>query len=98
MTIGIQKTGEPLFPLGRVVGTRHVMSWFAENGIDPSEYLHRHHTGDWGDLDDHDSNLNDAAITSGDRILSAYQVGEERIYIITEGDRSYTTVMFTHEY
>jgi hypothetical protein len=62
--------------------------------------LSRHASGDWGDLDEHDRQANDRALKSGeDRILSAYKAeGFPKIWIITEWDRSVTTVLFPHEY
>lgn len=58
----------------------------------------RHLSGDWGDLCDDDKHLNDLAIKSGDRIFSAYNTSFGKIYIITESDRSYTTIMLAEDY
>jgi hypothetical protein len=96
--LGITKSGEPLFELGRVVGTLAAKAHFENAGEGPSAYIFRHHTGDWGELDEDDALANDQALEHGDRILSAYTVAGERIYIITEGDRSVTTVMLAGEY
>jgi hypothetical protein len=86
---------QPRFPLGRTVATPAVMAL----SIDLASYMHRHHCGDWGDLEEGDKQLNEEALTNGDRILSCYQVGGgRRIYIITEADRSSTCVMFPEEY
>jgi hypothetical protein len=65
--------------------------------------LARHASGDWGDLDGLDKRQNDSAVKEGYRILSAYDVpvadGEtERIWIITEGDRSATTLLKPEDY
>lgn len=60
--------------------------------------LVRHVSGDWGDLCDEDKELNDRAITGGHRLFSAYKHDEDKIYIITEADRSATTVLFPDEY
>ncbi|MCB8980590.1 MAG: plasmid related protein [Ardenticatenaceae bacterium] len=75
----------------------------AELGIDFAPYLARHAQGDWGDdLDSFDERQNDTAVKEGYRILSAYTVpaGDEteRIWIITEADRSATTVLLPSEY
>jgi hypothetical protein len=67
-----------------------------ESGITDS--LTRHINGDWGDLCDEDKKVNDEALTSRDRILSVYHIGETKIYIITEADRSATTVLLPEEY
>lgn len=61
--------------------------------------LRRYHSGDWGDLCDEDKAMNDRAVANGDdRIVAKYAHGDEAIYIITEWDRSATTVMFTYDY
>lgn len=61
----------------------------------------RHVNGDWGDLCDEDKELNEMALLNGDdRLFSRYEFngGEYTIYIITEWDRSATTILFTDEY
>jgi hypothetical protein len=88
-----------LFPLGHVVMTPGA----AELGVDFRPLLSRHAKGDWGDLDDFDTRQNNTAVKEGYRILSAYEVrtedGEtERIWIITEADRSATTILLPSEY
>ena len=61
--------------------------------------LHRYISGDWGDLPLCDKKANDDAVkTVNDRILAAYMTSEGKIYIITEWDRSYTTILFADEY
>jgi hypothetical protein len=86
---------QPRFPLGRTVATPGSI----ELGIDLASYMHRHHCGDWGDLCDEDKQSNEDALIHGDRILSCYQVGGgNRIYIITEHDRSSTCIMLPEEY
>ncbi|MFZ1399597.1 MAG: hypothetical protein WAS33_22020 [Candidatus Promineifilaceae bacterium] len=91
---------EQLFPLGHVVMTPGA----AALGVDFAPFLARHAQGDWGDeLDAFDKQQNDLAVKEGYRILSAYNVpignGEtERIWIITESDRSATTILQPREY
>jgi hypothetical protein len=86
---------QPRFPLGRTVATPGALAL----GIDLTSYLRRHHCGDWGDLCAEDKQMNEDALQHGDRILSAYQVGGgERIYIITEADRSSTCILLPEEY
>lgn len=61
--------------------------------------LCRHLSGDWGDLCEDDKALNDEAVRVGDeRILSAYEKDGRKIWIITESDRSTTTILFPDEY
>lgn len=95
---------QSLFLLGNLVQTRGV----AEIRITNPKFdqfvrqsLSRHMSGDWGDLDPEDKILNDNAIGGGDRILSAYDFADSpelKIWIITEWDRSVTTILFPHEY
>lgn len=88
-----------LFPLGRVVATPGVVELAAETGIDLASYLRRHAKGDWGDLDNEDKKTNDEALRYGNRLLSAYEVGNgDKIWIITEWDRSVTTLLKPEEY
>lgn len=63
-----------------------------------SGLVDRHATGDWGDTSDFDGKQNDSALEYGDRVLSIYHVEEEKLYVITEADRSVTTIMFAWEY
>ena len=86
---------EQRFPMGGTYATPGALAL----GIDLASYLHRHHCGDWGDLTDGDKRANEDALVHGDRILSCYKVGNgRRIYIITEADRSSTTVLLPEEY
>jgi len=70
---------------------------FQETGEDPLGYLARHASGDWGDLDAHDRRENELALRHGRRLLSSYPVGERRVWIITEADRSVTTVLLPED-
>ncbi|AXV85778.1 plasmid related protein [Ralstonia solanacearum] len=61
--------------------------------------LNRHARGDWGDLSDEDRQQNDQATTTGQRVLSSYLVGNgQKVWIITEWDRSLTTVLLPDDY
>ena len=63
------------------------------------EVLSRHLRGDWGDTCKNDRVANERAICNGDRIVSWYQLsGKTRVLIITEADRSATTIMLSEEY
>ena len=85
-------------PLGRVVATPGVLKLLEETGEDPCLLLARHHSGDWGELDPQDHRENELSLKHGWRILSSYPVGNERVWIITEADRSYTTILLPSEY
>jgi len=86
------------FALGQVVITRPALSYAEQHEVDVLALIARHHARDWGDLGPQDKALNDAALVHGDRIFSAYDVAGERWYVITEHDRSYTTVMLSGDY
>jgi hypothetical protein len=60
--------------------------------------LGRHLCGDWGEVCREDARLNDLALRYGDRLLSAYTIEGERVWIITDADRSATTVLYPREY
>jgi len=62
-------------------------------------YVQRHSEGDWGDVSADDWKANDDALTSGERLFSAYEIGAgKRLWVITEADRSSTTVLLPDEY
>ena len=87
------------FALGSEVITPGACSAIARTVCNPRQFLDRHMSGDWGDLDDGDKRINDLAIQDNERILSAYHLGDgTKIYIITEADRSVTTILLPEEY
>jgi hypothetical protein len=85
-------------PLGRVVATPGVLKLLSEIGEDPFGYIARHAAGDWGELCDFDRRQNEIALREGYRVLSSYPVGRECVWIITEADRSITTILLPEEY
>jgi len=86
------------FPLGRVVATPGALQLLQEYGEDPSLLLARHASGDWDEIDPHDRRENKLSLHHGWRLLSSYPVGEKCIWIITEADRSSTTILLPEEY
>ena len=60
--------------------------------------IERHLNQDWGDVCEEDKQSNNQALINGDRLLSSYKLGEETIWIITEADRSATTILLPSEY
>ena len=87
------------FLLGSLVATPGALQVLAESGQVPIDFLSRHARGDWGDVDAQDWQTNDAAVKDGDRLLSAYTTLKgERIWIITEADRSSTCILLPSEY
>ena len=93
------KKPEKLFPLGMVVMTPGVATLLVECGVHTHDFIERHQSGDWGELYPEDCALNDDAAKYGDRILSAYKLGaSHRLWVITEADRSVTTLLLPSEY
>ena len=89
----------PVFSLGQIVATPGALNFLETNNVYPGSLLDRHLGGDWGDLDAEDKDMNNrAAIAGGMRILSAYKVGTGKVWIITEADRSSTTILLPDEY
>ena len=89
------------FKLGQVVMTRGIASELEQSKAFAqfvTASLKRHATGDWGEMCKEDLETNEQALIHGDRLFSAYEQGEWKIWIITEWDRSYTTILFPSEY
>jgi hypothetical protein len=90
---------QPLFPLGQVVATPGALEAIEDAGQTPVEFIARHHVGDWGDLDEEDKQENELSVKQGYRILSAYQTNAHvKLWVITEADRSVTTLLLPSEY
>jgi hypothetical protein len=89
----------PKFELGQVVSTPGALELLVGAGRSPVEFIARHAQGDWGDLDEHDRTVNEQALLHGGRLLSSYiVVGDQRLWIISEFDRSATTLLLPSEY
>jgi hypothetical protein len=84
--------------LGKVVATPGALRVLSEIGEDPFDFLARHETGDWGDLCAFDRRQNEIALREGYRVLSSYDMPAGRVWIITEADRSITTILLPEEY
>lgn len=94
----------PRFTLGRILATPGALRVIEAAGQSPTDFLHRHVHGDWGDLSDGDRQCNEDALEDGSRILSAYatKIGQ-KLWIITEavddrGRRATTTILLLDEY
>jgi hypothetical protein len=86
-----------VFRLGRIVATPNALQSITQDDILAG--IQRHQAGDWGSLTDEDREANDRALVQGTRILSAYTAaGGTRFWIITEADRSATTVLLPEDY
>jgi hypothetical protein len=88
----------PLFALGQIVATPAVLAHLNEHQIQPDIYIRRHQCGDWGNVPPEDADENDFSVLNGLRVLFSYEIVAERIWIITEADRSSTTLLFPSEY
>lgn len=92
----------PLFSCGEVVLTRHAATRLEAAGLIPvrayAQLLARHLGGDWGILPLEDHEENDLALERGYRLFSAYQLYDERYWVITEADRSVTTLLLPEDY
>lgn len=90
---------KPLFSLGQLVATPGALEALATVGRTPLEFLARHATGDWGELCAEDREANHEALKQGTRIFSSYQVTPDlKVWVITEADRSVTTILLPDEY
>lgn len=90
-----------IFNLGKLVATRGV-AYEMQQDSNFEKFVRksfsRHASGDWGDLCEEDKAYNDYAVENGERIFSAYENEDTKIWIITEHDRSVTTILFPDEY
>jgi len=87
------------FSLGRVVATPGALSALETAQESALGYLQRHESGDWGNLPPEDQQENEFSLGNGFRLLSSYRLRDEtKIWIITEADRSVTTILLPSEY
>jgi hypothetical protein len=85
-------------PLGRILATPGALEMLSSAGTAPGELLERHRCGNWGELDEQDRRENERSLANGWRVLSSYRIGEDKVWIITEADRSATTILLPEEY
>ena len=86
-----------LFQPGNIVATTGALE-LAITGVNLTAYLIRHLSGDWGDIDEHDIGEDEQSLDFGYRLLSAYNTPQGKLWIITEADRSSTTLLLPSEY
>lgn len=90
---------EVMFPLGGIVMTEGVHELVVTGQLNPLPWLMRHAQCDWGDLCDADRRRNDCGVDHGGRLVSSYAVTPQlKLWIITECDRSVTTLLLPSEY
>lgn len=86
-----------LFRMGRIVATPNALATLSQADILTG--LQRHHGGDWGDVNTHDRQANDEALSNETRLFSVYHSADQvKFWIITEADRSVTTVLLPEDY
>jgi hypothetical protein len=89
----------PKFRLGQIAATPGALDALLMAGQTPAVFLRRHVTGDWGELDEEDRRENELSVAHGFRLLSSYTLSNgDKIWIITEADRSSTTLLLPSEY
>jgi hypothetical protein len=87
------------FSLGRLLLTPGAQAAMSAAEQSPLEFLSRHASGDWGEVDAHDQRENELSLQAGFRLLSAYRTRTDiKLWIITEADRSATTILLPSEY
>ena len=87
------------FCLGKLVATPGALAAITESGQHPWDFVVRHMAGDWGEVDREDKAANDQSLEDGSRLLSAYRTAKgQKLWIITEADRSATTILLPEEY
>ena len=87
-----------LFKLGQVVTTVNALAFANQCQINLFTLLQRHHLGDWGNLCSDDKDSNEMALITGGRIFSSYEFETDKIWIITEVDKSTTTILLPIDY
>lgn len=89
----------PLFPPGQIVATPGALQMLERAKKTPFEFLSRHLRGDWGDLGLEDKTENELSLKHGYRLMSSYRIdGGETLWVITEADRSATTMLLPSDY
>jgi len=86
------------FSLGQLAATPGALAVFERSGASVSALLSRHQSGDWGEVGAEDWQANEQSLENGWRLLSVYTVAGRKIWIITEADRSATTILLPEEY
>ncbi|MHB8526471.1 MAG: hypothetical protein ACYDD2_09990 [Candidatus Acidiferrales bacterium] len=90
---------QPAFELGQIVATPGALAALEKAGQRSGEFLIRHVNRDWGNLSDEDRKENDYSLEHGFRLLSAYRTNAgDSLWVITEADRSVTTLLLPEEY
>ena len=90
---------KPLFPLGKLVATRGAVELLQKHEHSPFDFVSRQWQGDWGDIDQENVKANQIALRHGNRLMSSYRLNEaDKLWIITEADRTITTLLLPEDY
>ncbi len=92
------KTRNVRFALGQVLATPNAIFYLAQHQCLALSLVARHQRGDWGDVCPDDALSNDEAVNTQGRLLSSYAIGDGKVWVITEADRSVTTLLLPEEY
>ena len=90
---------KPLFTLGQLVATPGALAALEKAGQQPGDFLARHVSGDWGEVPPEDIQENEFSLRHGFRLLSVYRTSAgDKVWVITEADRSSTCILLPDEY
>ena len=94
-----QTQNKVLFELGQTVMTIGAQEALEESNQLPNEFLAKHQSGNWGDVCEDDKRENELSLLEGFRILSSYKTSKDvKLWVITEADRSATTLLLPEDY
>ena len=89
----------PLFDLGQLVATPGALAAFEKSGQSPMDFISRHVSGDWGEIPEEDRKENQFSLEKGFRLMSSYRTSaNDVVWVITESNRSHTTLLLPSEY
>ena len=99
MATATNQRPQPKFALGHIVATPGALAALEKAQQSPQEFLDRHAVCDWGDIVEEDKQENEWSLENGFRLFSAYHTSDgTKIYVITEHDRSATTILLPADY
>ena len=89
----------PRFKAGQICATPSAIEAMSDAGQNPMDFIGRHIVGDWGDVCEDDQKVNEESLEHGLRLLSSYRTQNGvKLWVITEADRSLTTILRPEEY
>jgi hypothetical protein len=88
----------PLFETGKIVATPGALHLLEATGTNPLDLLCRHVSGDWGEVPLEDAKENVFSVRNGFRVMSSYRVGSDRVWVLTQADRSSSCLLLPEDY